>query len=69
MNEVIPIEGGWSVVENLQEMVIVFFQIMDTPFTAGGVSFTLMDVFYAGLICTLFGSVIGMIFLFTQKRR
>ena len=69
MNEVIPIEGGWSVVENLQEMVIVFFEIMDYPISAGGVSFTLMDVFYAGLICTLFGSVIGMIFLFTQKRR
>ena len=31
MNEVIPIEGGWSVVENLQEMVIVFFEIMDYP--------------------------------------
>ena len=40
MNEVIPIEGGWSVVENLQEMVIVFFDIMDYPISAGGVSFT-----------------------------
>ena len=68
MNEVIPIEG-WSVVENLKSIFRTLFVILDYDFTAGGVSFSLMDVFFAGGILTLFGSVIGMVFLFTQKRR
>ena len=28
MNEVIPITGGWSVLENLQEIFLEFFEIM-----------------------------------------
>lgn len=69
MNEVIPIEGGWSVVEDLKEVFIYFFSIMDYDFVAGGVRFSLLDVFFAGGILSLVGSVIGLVFLFTQKRR
>lgn len=69
MNEVIPIEGGWSVVEDLKEVFIYFFSIMDYDIVAGGVRFSLMDVWFAGGILSLVGAVIGFVFLFTQKRR
>ena len=69
MNEVIPIEGGWSVVEDLKEVFIYFFSIMDFDIVAGGVRFSLMDVWFAGGILSLVGAVIGFVFLFTQKRR
>lgn len=53
----------------LQSMVTEFFNVLSMPFMIGTYTFTLLDVFYAGLILSLIGLFIGKIILFFNNRR
>lgn len=67
--ELIPSPSSWSVVDNLKAIISKMFDIMSTPITAGGVSFTLLDVWFAGGLLILAGAVIVELFIWTKNRR
>ena len=53
----------------MREMFQSFFDVLNIPFTIMGISFTLLDVFYAGIILSLIGLALGKIFFFALNRR
>lgn len=50
-------------------MFKAFFDVLDIEFTIMGISFTLLDVFYASVILSLIGLALGKIFFFALNRR
>lgn len=61
--------GGFSVIDDIKLMFITMFNVMQQNISAGDVSFTLMDVFFAGGIMLLTGDVIATLFFWTKNRR
>lgn len=53
----------------MRDLVQAFFNILNIPFTFMGITFNLLDVFVAGLICSLFGLFLGKIIFFAMNRR
>ena len=53
----------------MREMFQGFFNVLNIPFTIMGISFTLLDVFYAAIICSLIGLALGKIFFFVFNER
>lgn len=67
--QIVPSPGDYDVIDSLKQLFIKMFDIMQIEISHGRVSFTLMDVFIAGGIMLLSGAAIGLLFMWTQKRR
>lgn len=53
----------------LGDMVSAFFNVLNISYTIGGFTFTLLDVFEAGIILSIFGFFIGKIIFGVFNRR
>ena len=51
------------------DVVSSFFNVLNIPFHFMGITFTFLDVFWAGIILTLIGLAIGKIFFFVNNKR
>lgn len=50
-------------------MIEAYFRALNLQFHIMGITFTLLDVFYAGIILTLIGMALGKIFFFASNKR
>lgn len=55
--------------EGLRALIESYFEVLDIEFTIGEISFTLLDVIWAGAILSIVGLFIGKILLFFNNRR
>lgn len=55
--------------DGLRYMIEYYFEVLDIEFTVGTYTFTLFDVFVAGLILSIIGLFIGKVVLFFNNRR
>ena len=55
--------------EGLRALIESYFEAMELEFTIGEITFTLLDVFWAGVILSIIGLFIGKIVLFFNNRR
>ena len=53
----------------MSDVVRAFFNILNIEFSYGTVSFSLLDVFYASLMLSVFGIFIGKIIFFALNKR
>lgn len=53
----------------MQELFTAFFNILNIQFTCCGITFTFLDIFYAGIILTIIGYFIGAVLLFALGKK
>lgn len=54
---------------NLKDFVEGFFNALSIDFEVGNFTFSLLDVFFAGVILSVFGYFIGKVVFFFNNRR